>query len=111
MEVEFPQEWAKCDRFYGQRMSEKQIKLIRFYHNQTPACEVPLWAYALRYIVTGCKHHIEMSLPWDYGLENDLDLLVRSRRSQSMPFTVMPGLWDKLKARKAELMIWNMSEK
>ncbi len=99
--------WAQgVDRWYGQPMSPEQLSMIKRYYSVTPAADVPIWAEGLRYFQSKISIARDAHLPWDYGLEKDLELLCVYRNGK-LPFQFMEGLWpcldERWKCRRAKL--------
>ena len=92
------------DRFYGQLMSDGQIRRIRNYYAATPACDRPLWAHALRVLQQCNEGHCGYAYPWDFGLVRDYKDLVARRLWPLCPFEVYPNLWVRL-GRRREFLV------
>ena len=104
MDTLYPEAWAEgIDRWYGQTMKPEQVQKINWYLGQTQFYAVPPWVFGLRYATTNKRCLSEMCLPWGYGLDSDCELLSRYRLDRQLPFACMPGLLDKLDARKKDL--------
>ena len=73
--------WHSCaweegvDRWFGQSMSRAQLRILGRYYEATPAGETPLWFFGLSPMIRGAEWEGAAYLPWDYGLEQDQDLL------------------------------------
>ena len=102
-ERRYDQTWHDgVDRWYRQRMSDEQLRIIKQYYIETPERDKPAWSRALRYCTTGQHDVRERFYPRDYGLSMDLELLC-SYRWRGLPFDLTDKLWDKLDERKEEL--------
>ena len=100
--VGYDVQWSQghIDRFYGQRMSEDQLQLIRKYYMELPSCDVPLWAIGLRLLVHNRESSKGFAYPWDFGLVRDYDDLLEARVGRSCPFEMWPDLWARLSRRR-----------
>jgi len=94
------------DRFYGQRMTEVQLRRIRKYYLELPSCDVPLWAIGLRLLVHGRESSKGFAYPWDFGLLRDYDDLLEARIGRSCPFEIWPELWARLNRRREILLAY-----
>ena len=90
----------EVDRFYGQAMSEQQLRRIRWYYRQTPMCDVPVWAQGLCLLETQRELSGGYAYEWDFGLARDMEDLLERRRSRSPPFRLYQDLWPRLEARR-----------
>ena len=94
------------DRFYGQRLGERQLATFCFYFRRTPSCDLPQWAIGLYLLVHGQECLRGRAHSWDFGIVADYRDLLARRRDASLPFPVMDGLWDRLSARREVLRLW-----
>ena len=59
----------------------------------------------LRFAMANKCHLMDVYVPRDYGMSGDCELPCHRRRER-LPFGFMPGLWEKLEARKQALSTW-----
>ena len=83
-------------------MTEDQVCTIQRYYDVTPTCEVPQWAHGLTPHHSGVENRRCDLMQWDYGLGEDIELLVRHRRAPC-PFVLADGLFDVLMRRRERL--------
>jgi hypothetical protein len=102
----YDQTWAigGFDRWYGQTMTDAQMARIKRYFNHTLVHDIPVWCHGLMIISNNVEIHYGMSLPWDFGLTHDLEMLSYHRSGRKLPFTSMPHLWERLELRKAAIV-------
>ena len=94
------------DRFVGQHLSQSQINRIQSYCGAERVHDRPVWAKCLAWFFgkKGAKEYPDC--PWDFGIWQDLDTVIRSRKIQERPFRYWlrrddgMGIWTALQARR-----------
>jgi len=106
----YPEVWEKgVDRWFGQPLKDEQIKIIQDYYELTPERHLPQWSRALRYCTSGRHDVKERHHVWDYGLNQDCELLCLHRKEHRLPFRFQDKAWDMLEAQKQKL--WEEQKK
>ena len=72
-------------------MTQEQLDIIGWYYQRTPAGEIPAWVFGLFPMTRGEEWDGATYLPWDYGIEQDQELVCFHRHG-ALPFYVMPDL-------------------
>ena len=98
----YPEVWQgrRVDRFYGQVMTDEQIRAIMQLWERTPPCSRPPWSTALVLLERYDELRAGWSYAWDFGLDHDCRRLHRNRGGGVMPFAWYPDLWARLEERK-----------
>ena len=107
----YPKAWAGgMDRWYGQRLTPRQVRTIQAYYRGRDRSEVPTWAHGVRWFYG--DEFIDMEemrffsqLSWDFGLHRDHYALCAGRGGagpgrHTCPVQGEPGLWEELRARR-----------
>ena len=89
------------DRFFGQAMSDEQIRRIKTYYERTEKYDRPMWSHALCWFCSNTGSFAEY--PHDFGLEQDWKTVSMFRVHSWKPFQWMPGLWDRIEERRQRL--------
>jgi len=102
----YTNQWQRghVDRFYGQSMPAEQLERIRMYYDNTPICDLPLWAIGLYLISTRQELIMGFSYQWDFGLSQDFDDLFEARCGRGRVFTFWADLWERLQQRRRVLL-------
>ena len=90
------------DRWYGQNMTDDQLRIIQYYYEQTVDREIPQWVHGLIHYYSGQENASCGTMQWDYGLSNDQALLCRHRRGP-LPFAVPEDLWTGFNRRRSPI--------
>ena len=93
------------DRWYGQHVAKQQGDRIVEYINKAKSWEVPVWAQAFRWFYLDLDIDMLPELGWDFGISQDVDALLRCRRSDRRPFDWAiredgMRLWELLRRRR-----------
>ena len=89
------------DRFFGQAMSDEQIRRIKTYYERTETLDRPMWSRALYWYCTR-KGSFD-DCPYDFGLEQDWKTVCMFRVYSRRPFEWAPQLWDRIEERRKRL--------
>ena len=85
-------------RWYGQDMPAWSIAMVRKYYINERRCDIPVWAHGLRWYVSESQD-IDRSLPVDFGIEQDWEVVRMRRTSQVRPFYWAPAFWERIADR------------
>ena len=99
---EYPGVWRDgVDRWYGQRVKKKDLDMIQWYYDRTAPQEQPAWSTAVLWFYGRLPETESVSsLPYDFGIYQDLEVVRMMRASQEYPFEFVEGFVSRMAGRK-----------